>query len=223
MTTMARRRRAPVPNWARNVGKKISAGSRGLAEVLTRLAEPAMRYSALYLALQMAPPLSFLRWAPAIGVATAVVIAGPEFALLGALNVMEDAIRAEDGSLKFWGWILAFICLLLAGIMIVTFADIFKVITLQDGDLNTLSFARCLIAVFFGIVLGKLDQDDDEGNDTSSVAVAPTIGNVSLPGGNATTNHATPQSGHATPDHVALSQGNLSHRPPASDATPESP
>ena len=166
MSIVARRRRALVPGWARWTGKKISEHSRGLAEVLARAAEPAMRYSALYLVLQMAPLLSFLRYQPAIGAATTAVIAGPELALLGAINVAEDSIKAEDKALKFWGWVLALICLLLAVIMVATFGDIFKVWTLDDQGLNFLSFARCIIAVSFGIVLGKLDQGEADEDET---------------------------------------------------------
>lgn len=141
--------------WASTIGKNITAISKGISEIIARLAEPLMRYSTIYLAL--ATGLSFLMWAPVYQACQGIVIATPEFVLLGAFTVAENAIH--EGRKK-WGSILFAVCILLAAIMIATFVSIF-IVKFDEPSIKILNFSRCLVAFGFSIALNKLEQEQE--------------------------------------------------------------
>ncbi len=138
--------------WSTGTREKITDISKGISEILAGLAEPLMRYSTIYLAL--ATSIKVIYYAPAYNATEAIVIAAPEFVLLGAFTIAETSIA---GGQKKWGYILLTICLLLAAIMIATFVDIF-IITFNDLEIHILNFSRCLVALGFSVALGKLEQ-----------------------------------------------------------------
>lgn len=140
-------------HWARAIGAKITDISKGTSEILARLAEPFMRYATIYLAL--ATGIAVLKWEPLYQGAQGIVIAAPEFVLLGALTVAERAIKGKN----FYGYLLALICLALFGIMVATFVDIF-IVHFDEMAIKLLNFSRCIVAVGFSIVLGKLEDAD---------------------------------------------------------------
>ena len=162
MTTVARK--APFALRAR---RRITGFSKGLSIVLAAGAEPLMRYTTIYLALATALPFIKLPWLYAA--CQGIVIATPEFVIIGAFNIAEDAIKTGQ---KVWGIILMIICIAMAGIMIATFVDIF-IVQFSDLAINILNFARCLVAVGFTVVLGKLDKDDEEEQGQSAQSPAP--------------------------------------------------
>jgi hypothetical protein len=142
--------------WATRARRRITIISKGAGEIFAALAEPLMRYATIYLALATSIPA--LNWGPLYATALGVVIIAPEFVLLGALSIAEQAIKS--GQTK-WGRALYVVSFLLAAIMVATFVDIF-IYTFPDLALKCLNFARCLIAVSFSLVLGKLDKESDE-------------------------------------------------------------
>jgi hypothetical protein len=143
--------------WATIARRKISSFSKGLSEILAGAGEPLMRYAAIYLAL--ATGVSVIKWMPLYNFAQGLVIATPEFVLLGALSVAEIACESDRD--RKWGRLLYWICALLALIMIATFVDIF-IYQFPDVAIKGLNFARCLVAVGFSVVLGKLEDDEQE-------------------------------------------------------------
>src|SRR5690348_12693831 len=83
--------------WSTTVRKQITAVSKGLSEILAALSEPFMRYSTIYLALATSIPV--VKWLPLYTLCQGIVIAAPEFVLLGALSIAEQACK---GSQKTW-------------------------------------------------------------------------------------------------------------------------
>jgi hypothetical protein len=184
--------------WSTRARQRITDISKGVAEILAGLAEPAMRYATVYLAL--ATSISAINYAPAYSFAEGIVIAAPEFVLLGAFSIAEHAIK--DGR-KRWGYVLFAICIILLGIVVATLYDIF-IMHFSDQQLHYLNFARCLTAVGFSIALGKLEKDE---------APAPAIGADSQ---SQSQNQRQPQNG-ASPVNPApkMSASNQSHQAPA--------
>jgi hypothetical protein len=152
--------------WSTRVRKHITAVSKGVSEILAALSEPFMRYSTIYLALATSIPV--VKWMPLYTLCQGIVIAAPEFVLLGALSIAEQACK---GSQKTWGVLLYMVSILLACIMIATFVDIF-IVTFSPLAVQCLNFARCLVAVGFSVVLGKLEKGDDEDAGTGSPSMA---------------------------------------------------
>jgi len=139
-------------DWALPWGKDITNFFKGIAELITRTAEPIMRYATVYLAIATALPALKL---PALyDAGMTIVIASPEFVLVGALSIAEAGWK--EGR-KFWSIVLFCVCGSLAIIMITTFTEIFKITTMGDGGNNVLNFARCIVAAAFSVVLPKLD------------------------------------------------------------------
>jgi hypothetical protein len=153
--------------WATRARRRITIISKGAGEIFAALAEPLMRYATIYLALATSIPA--LNWGPLYATALGIVIIAPEFVLLGALSIAEQAIKS--GQTK-WGRALYVVSFLLAGIMVATFVDIF-IYTFPDLALKALNFARCLIAVSFSLVLGKLDKESDEPDVVRAVQPTP--------------------------------------------------
>jgi hypothetical protein len=142
--------------FALQARKKITAFSKGLSIVLAAAAEPLMRYTTIYLALATALPVIKVTWL--YGACQGMVIATPEFVIIGAFTIAEGAIKAGQ---KVWGVILLMICIALAAIMVATFVDIF-IVSFNDLAIKLLNFSRCLAAVGFTVALGKLDKDEEE-------------------------------------------------------------
>jgi len=133
-------------------------------------------YSTVYLAL--ATSIKAIYYPPVYSLTEGIVIAAPEFVLLGALSIAENAIQAGQ---KKWGYILLCICLALAGGMIATFVDIFLV-KFTDDALKYLNFARCLVAVGFSIALGKLEGETTMIEDYPSTGTTdPSMGTTTAP------------------------------------------
>jgi hypothetical protein len=161
MTTM----NPPLPGVQRKerlstrARKRITAFSKGLSEILAGLAEPGMRYATIYMALATGIPA--INWGPAFNFCEGLVIALPEFVLIGAFGIAEDAWR--EGK-KVWGGALYMACIALALIVGATLVDIF-IWQYPAFYIKLLNFSRCLIAVSFSVILGKLDEgkSEDEG------------------------------------------------------------
>lgn len=156
-------------SWANGIGQDITTIFKGIGEILARLSEPLMRYSTVYLALATALPL--IRYAPIYNACIGIVVSTPEFVLIGALAIAENAVKAGN---KKWGVVLFLVCALLAVIMIATLVDIF-IYPFPDIALKILNFSRCLTAVGFSIVLSKLAEVQEEGpvNVQSGSNLAP--------------------------------------------------
>ena len=152
--------------WYRRARIWITDKSKGVNELLAAAGEPLMRYATIYLALATGIP--YIKFMPAYTACQGIVISVPEFVILGALGVAEGA--ASEAHNKKWGIALYGICALLAAIMIATFVDIF-IWQFPDIAVKSLNFARCIVAVGFSIVLGKLDQDEPQSDQ--SVAQTP--------------------------------------------------
>jgi hypothetical protein len=150
--------------WSTDAREKITQVSKGISEILAGLAEPLMRYSTIYLALATSIPVIYT--ATAYNIAEGIVIAAPEFVLLGAFTIAEDAIKRGQ---KKWGAILFTICLFLAAIMIATFVDIF-IVSFSELAIHILNFARCLTALGFSVALGKLQQTPSDNEKKSTDA-----------------------------------------------------
>jgi hypothetical protein len=138
--------------WAGGIGQDITTAFKGVAELLTRIAEPIMRYATVYLAIATALPA--LRYEPLYYVAMIIVIASPEFILVGALSIAEAGFKQGR---KGWSVALFVVCGLLAIIMTATFMEVFKILIFNDYAHHILNFSRCMIAAGFSIVLPKLD------------------------------------------------------------------
>src|SRR5437667_8568632 len=138
--------------WASGIGQDITTAFKGVGEVLARLAEPLMRYATVYLALATALPI--IHYEPVYNACIGIVVSTPEFVLIGALAIAENAVKSDN---KRWGKALFWVCGLLAAIMIATFIDIF-IWSFPDIALRILNFSRCLTAVGFSIVLSKLAE-----------------------------------------------------------------
>ena len=156
------------PKWYRRWRLWITDKSKGVNELLAALGEPLMRYATIYLAL--ATGITYIKWLPAYTACQGIVISVPEFVILGALGVAEGACKEEHN--KKWGIMLYGICALLAAIMIATFVDIF-IYQFPDIAIKSLNFSRCIVAVGFSIVLGKLDQDPQHDQATQPAQSSP--------------------------------------------------
>ncbi|MBO0783796.1 MAG: hypothetical protein J2P37_33725, partial [Ktedonobacteraceae bacterium] len=135
--------------------KKITSFSKGLSEILAGAAEPVMRYATIYL--MIATGIPFLRVEAIYWACIAIVIVAPEFVLLGALAIGENAYKAGS---RAWAKVLFVVCALLAIIMIATFVDIF-IIPFDAMAIKILNFCRCLVAVGFSFTLNKLEAEAD--------------------------------------------------------------
>jgi hypothetical protein len=166
-TVALTRKKKQIPFSVR-AGKRITKWSKALSIILAASAEPLMRYTTIYLALATALPV--IKIAALYSACQGVVIAAPEFVIIGAFNIADEELKREGGQ-RTWGWILRGICLLMSLIMIATFVDIF-IVSFDELALKLLNFARCLIAVGFTVTLGKLDRDEEEDEGTAS-APAP--------------------------------------------------
>ena len=142
--------------WSTKARKKITAVSKGLSEVLAGIAEPGMRYATIYMAL--ATGLPAINYGPLFAFCEGLVIALPEFVLIGAFGIAENAYK--EGK-KFWGGALFAACIALAAIVVLTLIDIF-VVKFPDVDIKYLNFGRCLVAVSFSVILGKLDDNKED-------------------------------------------------------------
>lgn len=142
--------------WANGIGQDITTIFKGVGEILARLSEPLMRYSTVYLALATALPI--IHYDPLYNGCIGIVVSTPEFVLVGALAIAENAVKSGN---KKWGVILFLVCALLSIIMIATLVDIF-IWSFPDIALKILNFSRCLTAVGFSIVLSKLGQVQEE-------------------------------------------------------------
>ncbi|GHO94805.1 hypothetical protein KSF_048530 [Reticulibacter mediterranei] len=168
-------------------GKRITRWSKALSIILAASAEPLMRYTTIYLALATALPV--IKVDALYSACQGVVIAAPEFVIIGAFNIADEELKRKDGQ-RTWGWILRMICLLMSLIMIATFVDIF-IVRFDELALKLLNFARCLIAVGFTVTLGKLDRDDEDEESAASANTQP-----------ATTNGPASASSQATLDQA---------------------
>lgn len=146
--------------------KRITAFSKGLSEVLAGIAEPGMRYATIYMALATGIPA--INYGPLFSFCEGIVIALPEFVLIGAFGIAENAYR--EGK-KVWAIALFIVCFLLAGIVLLTFIDIF-IVQFPEFYLKLLNFGRCIIAVSFSIILGKL-EDEGPVQNAASLHVQP--------------------------------------------------
>jgi hypothetical protein len=142
--------------WSTKARKRITAISKGVSEVLAGIAEPGMRYATIYMAL--ATGLPAINYGPLFAFCEGLVIALPEFVLIGAFGIAEDAWK--EGK-KVWAGALLAVCFALALIVILTLIDIF-VVKFPDVDIKYLNFGRCLVAVSFSVILGKLDDGKSE-------------------------------------------------------------
>ncbi len=160
---------ASQQRWFRRARIWITDKSRGVNEVLAAAGEPLMRYATIYLAL--ATGISYIKYMPLYTACQGIVISVPEFVILGALGVAETSCKEEHS--RKWGIMLYGICALLALIMVATFVDIF-IYQFPDIAIKSLNFSRCIVAVGFSIVLGKLDQDkgDEQGQQPQPVQPA---------------------------------------------------
>src|SRR5438874_2488257 len=85
--------------------KRITAISKGVSEVLAGIAEPGMRYATIYMAL--ATGLPAINYGPLFAFCEGLVIALPEFVLIGAFGIAENAYK--EGK-KPWAIALFAVC-----------------------------------------------------------------------------------------------------------------
>jgi hypothetical protein len=162
--------------FSTRVRKRITAISQGLSEILAGVAEPAMRYATIYMAL--ATGLPSINYAPLFGFCEGLVIALPEFVLIGAFSIAENAWKEGGKSQRAWAVVLFVACALLALVVGLTFVDIF-IVKFSEFDMKLLNFSRCIIAVSFSIILGKLDGSKSE-DEQQALTVQPVQNAASL-------------------------------------------